>query len=225
MKKILFSLMLSLILSSQTLAASNSDFSILRNSIELQTPVEQQTPGGSTQPDKSLWVVNPTRTNLSNPCIWDADDHITLQIYGSRIAPGSSATASICIIGDWTAHVIGVSRNSPYLDVTLSLSDIMSLKMNSDTACIVGPDYDKDAVNFGYLSPIADSNGGVGKFHTATVTVTNTKSKGFLKNANVTFIVEWTVSTAQDKYCPHGYPVQTNGHSGGSYPLRWWWDN
>jgi hypothetical protein len=181
---------------------------------DLQAPVEQQTPGGATQKDRNLWVVNRTE------CVWDADDKISGALFGRRLPPGESASMSICIIGDWTGHLIGAKRSDPQIAVTLSLDGIISVPLLSDRACILGPDYDHDAGILGLLQPIAGSNGGIGAMHTATITVKNMRPKGNLQDGAVNFIVEWSGSDAA-QYCPHGDP-RTNW--GGAYPLRWWWD-
>ena len=84
---------------------------------ELIAPlVEQQTPGGATQPDPSLWVINTT-----GGCVWDADDFVTVQYAGTL---EDSFTATECIIADWTNHLVAmvvVVKGKPAPSLTASI--------------------------------------------------------------------------------------------------------
>lgn len=133
-----------------------------------QSPVEQQTPGGATQPDRSLWVTNPTRGDGPAACVWDADDQVSIGFSG-LLEAGQSVSHTQCLIGDWSGHLAGISTTTDGLAVVVSIDGVASA-----SRCLVGPEYDRDYPAF---SPIAGSNGGVGVWHTVTWTVTNTTSR------------------------------------------------
>jgi hypothetical protein len=127
------------------------------NQYTLQQPVEQQTPGGATQPDQSLWVVNPSA------CVWDSDD-IVSALWAGRIGRGETQAFSVCVIGDWTDHLFRLSVSDGLIG-SISASDGPTA-----TSCLLGPDYDHSSPA---LAPIPDSNGGVGRVHTITFSVHN----------------------------------------------------
>lgn len=110
--------------------------------------MEQQTPGGATQPDQSLWVTNP----FLGGCVWDADDQINVLGFGSGRNVGTG-TFTLCLIADWSPHLLYVKAAGTNLEVTVEVGGVVS------TNCIVGPDYDHDAP----LPPVENSNGGVGQ--------------------------------------------------------------
>ena len=131
-----------------------------------QQPVEQQTPGGATQPDPSLWVVNPQ----PGVCAWDADDTLEARGFGD-LAPGETAERHECMYGDWQPHLFNaqVSAKTPSLIVEIGWSNADALRSftvagvpgakNYTTwlACFFGPDYD---VRSPLLPAVAGSNGG-----------------------------------------------------------------
>jgi hypothetical protein len=140
-------------------AAKPVPFTIGQIAFQHQQPVEQQTPGGATQPDQTLWVINRT------DCIWDADDQWLAAGYG-YLEPGASRSISTCIIGDWAAHDAwgwAVVRRGPTPAISVRLSG------GPTASCVRGPDYDYGSA----LPPIPDSNGGVGVIHTVTFTIRN----------------------------------------------------
>jgi hypothetical protein len=140
----------------------------------LQQPVEQQTPGGATQPDHSLWVVNPTS------CAWDADDRLQTRGLGILNA-GESTTWHECVIADGTPHVFAVSSYSPKVGLTVTVTwsnadATRTISVNvparqTTITCFEGPEYDQTSP---LLVPIPDSNGGVGRTTDIAVTATNT---------------------------------------------------
>lgn len=162
-------------------------FALLLESAVLNQPIEQQTPGGVTQPDQNLWVMNPTT------CVWDADDEIHYRGAGELTA---TAEASACIVGDWKAHLttVDVVASSPDLGVRLSLTgDGLSFEAVAFPvplpknrwkyrACLYGPDYDQAHP----LSLVEGSNGGVGEMWTAAVQITTTRR---VREVNASFRV------------------------------------
>lgn len=149
-----------------------------------QQPVEQQTPMGATQPDQSLWVINPT------DCLWDADDNISASAAG-RFDRGASVTFTVCIVGDWTPHLVWIAA-SEGLATSISAS-------NGPTAprCLYGPDYNHE---YGGFAPIEGSHGGVGVVHVLTLTATNVT--GHPVKAAVRVGSTLATTQALDTYCP-----------------------
>ncbi len=155
-----------------------------------QQPVEQQTLGGASQPDKSLWVINNTG------CLWDADDNWYASA-GGPLEPGQQFSIQSCIIGDWTAHTsilhMSAERGAEF-EVTISIPEIgfsvtePSVFYRQDGSihaanraklCVQGPDFSRDS---SMLRPIPNSGyGGVGNPLTIVFTVTNTGIKTIRK--------------------------------------------
>ena len=145
---------------------------------DTQNPVEQQTQGGATQPDHSLWVVNNTG------CVWDADDSRSMGFLDSTLAAGETVSGSKCYIADWQDRQFYVNAfsKSPDLVVTLEVQPLgfaFTLIPSFDSAvrryryemCFRQADYDRDYPNF---QPIPDSGfGGVGVPQTITVSIRN----------------------------------------------------
>lgn len=124
-----------------------------------QNPVEQQTPGGATQSDESLWIIN------STDCLWDSDDSLRASWRG-RLNRGDMTTFTFCIVGDWSEHLVR-------LDISDGLvGTIAASEGPTATTCLQGPNYDNNPDN-PLLEPIAGSNGGVGHIHYITVTANN----------------------------------------------------
>ena len=149
-----------------------------------QQPVEQQTPGGDTQPDQSLWVVNNTG------CAWDADDRRSTGFLDGVIAAGETATGTRCVIADGTGHGVwfNVQARSPDLIVETRFEPQGFVFRANPVAtgsgyeywiCTVGPDYDQSAVPT--LPEIAGSNGGHGVRTDITVSITNPTSRTIRK--------------------------------------------
>lgn len=144
-----------------------------------QQPVEQQTPGGATQPDRSLWVVNP------GPCAWDTDDQLEVRGFGN-IAPGETVEWYECVLADGEPHlfdaqVAAKGRPGAALVVEVGWSNADASRsftvpgtpgaQNSTSflGCFVGPEYDRSAP----LPPVDGSNGGVAQLTDVFVRVTN----------------------------------------------------
>jgi hypothetical protein len=174
--------------------------------LQRQQPVEQQTPGGATQPDRGLWVTNPT------PCAWDADDSKGGAITGLFL-PGQSASWDACVMADWTAHLVVVRNRDPRLSVTLTVPGLLTVPV-VDTVCIVGPEYDASA----QLPPVEGSNGGIAQRYEYLVTATNTTERR-LREQSVT--VQLSVNASG--YYPPACPLPVAGQRQGSYPGPWWW--
>ena len=157
--------------------AKASAFTFVLEEYERQTPVEQWTPGGATQPDPALWVVNPTG------CIWDPDDDELWHGNGD-LAPGATTSKSVCIVGDNIAHGVFIQMisRSPNLVVTLRLGphtfNVTPVPSGRDyryNGCFAGPDYDAQSPA---LVPIEGSNGGKGVLGwEASVEIRNPTSK------------------------------------------------
>lgn len=149
----------------------------------IETPVEQQTPCapdgthcGATNPDESVWVINPTR-NDPRPCAWDADDRL-LVVLGSNalLRPGETASGSVCVYADSTVHGIALEVNTPGLVGTLTVEGYASVTVaGGQTGCISSPDYRAQTVPS--LPLIDDSNGGHAETITATFSVTNVTNR------------------------------------------------
>jgi len=122
--------------SSGALAAPPAPMHWTANQRTLQQPVEQQTPGGATQPDRSLWVVNPT------PCAWDPDDIITGMFTGV-IAKGQTVTHSECVILDTQNHLVGLSVGaglSGWISVGTPTGATIGGSLEAG-ACLLTPEY------------------------------------------------------------------------------------
>ena len=167
-----------LLLSGQ--AAKPEPFGIARYSASFQRLVEQQTPGGMTQPDPSLWVVNP----FIPECAWDPDDSINLATIGRVLEAGASASVSECLVADHAGRLIWLSVSSPRptLRVTLFFPEHgREIELRPEQiaqneyrwkGCVRGPEFDSDALP--YLPEIPDSNGGRGKVSHVVFRIENT---------------------------------------------------
>src|SRR5512139_3021122 len=96
-----------------------------------QTPVEQQTPGGATQPDRNLWIVNPTIGEQGEAAIWDADDAVRFAASGVW-EPGQSASISQRVYADWREHDTAIrlsaNRGSPSLRASVEVVGLLRLE-------------------------------------------------------------------------------------------------
>jgi len=146
-----------------------------------QQPVEQQTEGGATQPDHSLWVVNNTG------CAWDADDARYSGATDGTLAAGATAVGSRCIVADWMEHAVYVTVNSKSPNLVLTLSyqpqgyNFTAARRLVDgryvyEICVRGPKYTEGASP--ELQPIPNSGyGGVGVPTTFTYSLHNPTSQ------------------------------------------------
>ena len=139
-----------------------------------QQPVEQQTPGGETQPDRSLWVTNPSPVRA----IWDADD-IWRASAGGDLAAGESYWLPALIYADWSPHTIALEvQCGKFSTIDMSITVLgtgfeQMRRVNGRwystrlrrTLGVRGPDYDHDS---SALLPVPDSGAG-GRAHPVTV--------------------------------------------------------
>lgn len=204
----------------------------------VSVPVENQTPGGATQPDPSLWTVNPT-INDPVPCAYDADDEMRASIGASALLrPGESAAGSWCSFADWTSHAVALRNSTPGLLATLTLPGHVTLTVpGGQTGCIAGPVYRLDRrgtvaqpqFDPGWdfsplLLPLAGTAGGVGVRHDFTFRVTNPTSKR-MRNVFATsgiFLAGFAYEAAP--WCPfpwHQY--WTPLYPAGADPQVWVW--
>jgi hypothetical protein len=131
-----------------------------------QQPVEQQTPGGATQLDRSLWVVN------STPCLWDADDRVD-GIFSGILEAGGSVFHTECLILDKANHLVGLNVGQG-LTSSISVSQPIGYTFHgstSDERCLLSPEY--GSPEYLNLPLIEGSNGGHGDRVVVTWTVTN----------------------------------------------------
>jgi hypothetical protein len=161
---------------------------------DYQTPVEQQTPGGATQPDHSLWVTNPTIGSTA-PCIWDADDELNL-FFGGVLAAGATYSYTTCLFGDWTGHVIGVKANASGVTASVSIDGLVTV---AAPGCIIGPDHDRQ--DYPGFRPVTGSGGGIAVPHTITWTVTNPTGRK-LGHAGAEGTVQGWTNYAVGYWCP-----------------------
>ena len=142
------------------------DWSPLQRS--LQTPVEQQTPGGATQPDHSFWIVNPT------PCAWDPDDRVD-GIFSGVIAKGQTVSHTECVILDNSDHLVGLSAGDGLAGwITIGAPagpTIGGTPVLAAAACLLTPQYGEP--EYLALPEIEGSNGGHGDRVSVTWSVTN----------------------------------------------------
>ncbi len=178
-----------------------------------QNPVEQQTQGGATQPDHSLWVVNNTQ------CAWDPDDSLSTGDLNGSLAPGATATGTKCIIADWAEHATYFDVNAPRSGLAVSLSfspQNFTIQASRRVVsygydwwvCTYGPDYEPASPA---LEPIPNSGyGGVGVPTSVTVSVTNTTNRTISK-INAFMRVSLTIEDASGGVC--SFPL-THFHEG-----------
>lgn len=190
----------------------------------IQNPVEQQTPGGQTQPDRTLWVVNNTG------CIWDADDSWRAIAGGGSLEPGSRMTFGRCLIADWSAHLWHIRVSGPknahfraYLEVpelgfSVSADGRLEGRWRYAEIAVLGPRYDRGSPA---LSPIPDSNGGVGKQVTLLFVVENLDRRP-LRRWGMALDVRLNTDQMQEEWVPTGYPIHQTGRTQAGDP-RWHW--
>ena len=187
-----------------------------------QQPGEQQTSGGMTQPDQDLWVIN------STGCIWDADDNYKFIAKGT-LEPGESFTVSRSVICDWTAHLVGITATGgkrESFEVSLSFSDghcispafLIGKRYQDAKGCMSTPDYDHASTK---LSPIPDSNGGIGQEITKTWTITNTGQRRS-KTLWLTGEIGLNTNYRHERYCSCPFPLSIYGTCEGIDPKVCW---
>lgn len=192
----------------------------------IQNPVEQQTPGGQTQPDQNLWVVNNTG------CLWDGDDSWQAMARGGTVEPGGRLTFGRCLIADWSAHLwhirVGGPRNSqfraylevPELGFSVSADGRLEGKYKYAEIAVLGPDYDHDSP---VLSLIPNSNGGVGKLITLSFVVENLSDRP-LRHWGMALDTRLNTNHMQELWVPTGYPIWETGLTQAGDP-RWHWSS
>lgn len=189
----------------------------------IQQPVEQQTVGGATQPDQSLWVVNNTG------CIWDADDRLNVWGIG-QLAPGEVVRVESCVVADWTGHLIGLDvggRGNSKVRVTLRVgswsNSIIShnpvANAQKATLCLFTPDYDHSYP----LPPVLDSGvGGVGIIHPITIEIENLGRHTLRKMLFMggVMIPYWQAGGNVERYC--GESLECIGRADPNMPVVCW---
>jgi hypothetical protein len=159
---------------------------------QIQQPVEQQTPGGATQPDRSLWVTNPT------PCAWDPDDRID-GLFSGVIGKGETVSHTECVILDKANHLAGLKVGDGLagsIRVSQPAGDTFA-GSTFDERCLLTPEYGDP--EYLALPEIDGSNGGHGDRVTVTWTITNVSGHRLGKAIAITVLqldtgqarVEW----------------------------------
>lgn len=188
-------------------------------SVEIQQPVEQQTPGWLLpcpldlplcRNVQSLWVTNPTGMP------WDVDDHIDRSGSGPLDA-GASATDSLSYTGDCDGSQCGpyrfvvVRASVPSSSLRLSVDITPGQNGGVDSFAAAAPTWNATTKKWDYLlcqkapsysygdarlQPILGSNGGTGVPTSVTLTVTNGGKA--LRSASVT----WGLDSITAGVCP-----------------------
>jgi len=174
-----------------------------------QQPVEQQTEGGATQPDHSLWVVNNTG------CAWDADDSRYTGDTDGTLAAGATASGSRCVISDDVEHGVYLSINSPSPNLVVSMtyapqgySFTASPRVEGNRyryeLCVEGVDYDASSPD---LQPIPNSGvGGEGVVTTITYSVRNPTTRTVRSTNGV-----WRLRAETELACGSGWTFTRTG--------------
>lgn len=166
--------------------------------LQLQQPVEQQTPGwslpcpagyvGDCSQDRSLWVTNPTG------CIWDVDDNGDLDWDGDLIASAQTSVTA-CVVEDWRVHPLsfGVNAHSDLLDATVCVGSdchtLVPFRVNANTS---GYEFCVVASSLGLPLPLVEgSNGGIGALTTFVFTVRNPTRKT-ARDVRASFRAGWS---------------------------------
>jgi len=190
----------------------NTGFAYAVTRTQFQNPVEQQTQGGATQPDRTLWVTNP----LIPSCVWDADDQLYTQGSGS-LAPGQTVTIKRCIVGDMMNHLaitnMAVSRGTVSVVMTetgLPVAVPVRISNGFGSACIMGPGYPWTSNE---LLPIPNSGyGGIGAITEVTWQITNTGTKTAIISISTNLDIAWSPYYLQTVYSCPGYDPATEGY-------------
>ena len=184
---------------------------------QTQQPVEQQTPGGATQPDRSLWVTNPTG------CAWDADDSRSTWFRDQTLAAGETATATKCVVVDAMDHSIWVEvlSGSPNLIVELRFGAPFNYVFRGNPipvgrdyrnwVCALGPVYQSETLPT--LPEIAGSNGGRGVVSDVTISVTNPTNHA-VRKATALLRLDFSPETASGGQCQFTTLVQAQNRIG-----------
>ena len=174
MRKILLVMAVLWLIAVSVVAAAPPDHNVrwVADGIQRQKVVEQQTPGGATQPDSALWIVNPTT------CVWDVDEYDSYRLGGKFLQADETVSVSdSCVIGDWTGHLF-VMWVEEGLRAEVSVGERTWARDGPGYLCLRGPGYGRDN---SVLQPIPGSNGGVGVQLPITFAITNMTSKKFIE--------------------------------------------
>lgn len=210
-------------------------------------PVEQQTPClsdgthcGATNPDQSVWVVNPTIPEGDGPppCAWDIDDKLFGGLQG-QIPAGQTISATLfCVYADWSMHLaaLDLTRN-PELHGSVTLDGFATLDVRGGgRGCIAGPDYRLERRGAGtplngsgwvyspILGPVPDSNGGVARLVTITYSITNPTSRQVRSADARAAVAHAGFAGHSGNWCR--FPITTYGtrlYPVGSDPQVWTW--
>lgn len=188
----------------------------------VQNLVEQQTPGGTLQPDQNLWVVN--NTNLP----WDIDDEHWANDSGD-LDPGQSVSYTERMIADFgDSHFLALEAYSTdrraSFEVSIRSNDgvgtniyVVSkvpqpLKSLSKVIYITKVALFKQQYTVGSskLLPIPNSGaGGVGRDLEITYTVTNKGASRIDLTVLERGIHMGQLGSTIGRWCPEGYPYES----------------
>jgi hypothetical protein len=171
---------------------------------QTDTPVEQQTPGGTMQPDYSLWVINPNKA-----AIWSSDDNYMITASGN-LQPGEMFSYDVLEYADWAqSHLITYTAGAKKANIRMKFEvpEVgFSLERPSGQMKILGPVYARES---SYLAPILGSNGGIAKLVTLRFSVQNLGSR-VARDVDMTIYVHLNLE-----------PFQPNNNEPNE-PRFWW---
>lgn len=207
---------------------------------DTQNPVEQQTVGGATQPDQSLWVVNNTIAPpgqgdvLRGKCAWDADDSRTMGHVDGTLAPGVMVSGSKCYVADNTEHATYISLYAKTPDLVVAMrydpqGFVVTASVQPDPnrngfyhyeACGFGPYYDQLSIPPMQVIPnsgtapnryLPEVIGGVGVPSTVTAVVSNPTPRTVRDVSGVLRFNCCNPSHASGGRCPERFFEWVNG--------------
>ncbi len=166
--------------------------------------VEQQS-GYASQPDTSLWVINPPSSGNPAPwCVWDADDRVRGDFLGT-LSAGAAVSVTVCMIADVSSHRAAMNLvGYPQLTGTIAFGEYMTLQViGGRTACVVGPRY--NGLSDTRLQPILNTNhASVGRYEQVTFTLTNLSATAVDVNVPMTLgrYLDGAPNFSESRWCP-----------------------
>jgi hypothetical protein len=185
---------------------------------EVDDVIEQQSfQYGFPNSGQAQWIHNPTYLAASQGidnfrCLWDADDHEGYQALG-HLGGGKSTSVSSCQVADGFTSFTGdpkqiqVDVYAPSASLSVSLANSEGVSWQA-TPTPLGAGYEyllclQDQTP-GPYPIVTDSNGGIGKFVTYTLSVAN-PTQGPIKNIDARWQVygfQYTWTRRWDGPCP-----------------------